>query len=63
MKADSGLSSNLSQPKRQIEIAAEKVREAKDEVVACRKAASRNELRPLPGDTAQNSIQRLAIHL
>jgi hypothetical protein len=58
MKADSGLASNLSQPRKQLDSAAEKVREAKEELVASRKAAARNELRPLPGDTPQNAIQR-----
>lgn len=53
MKADSG----VSHPAKQMEGAGQKVREAKEEIVACRKAAARNELRPLPGDTPQNAIQ------
>ncbi|XP_021951847.1 talin-1 isoform X2 [Folsomia candida] len=58
IKADSGLL-GPSEPRRQLESAAEKVQEVKAELLACQKAASRNELRPLPGDTMQNSIQRL----
>lgn len=58
IKADSGLL-GPSEPRRQLDSAAEKVREVKEELLVCQKAASRNELRPLPGDTMQNSIQRL----
>lgn len=59
IKADSGLLS--AEPRRKLENAAEKVHEVKEELLMCRKAASRNELRPLPGDTLQNSIQRYLI--
>jgi talin len=58
IKADSGLLA-VNEPRRQMDSAAEKVREVKEELIACRKAASRNELRPLPGETLQSSIQRL----
>jgi len=54
MKSDSG----VLQPAKQMESTGQKIREAKEEIVACRKAAARNELRPLPGDTPQNAVQR-----
>jgi talin len=61
IKADSGL--GASEPRRQLESAADKIQDVKEELLLCRKAASRNELRPLPGDTLQSSIQRYRIFL
>jgi len=57
IKADEGLD-GVTQPKKQIDAAAEKIREGKEEIIACKKDAARKELRPLPGDNVQNSIQR-----
>jgi len=59
MKADSGFVKITSQPQKQLDAAADKVREAKEDITACKKAALAHELRPLPGDTPQNAIQRL----
>lgn len=59
MKADSG----VSHPAKQMETAGHKIREAKEEIVACRKAAARNELRLLPGDTPENAIQRFEFYI
>ena len=58
IKADIGLTTP-SQPKRQMEHAAERIREVKEELIACRTAATKKELRPLPGDNVPNSIYRL----
>lgn len=57
IKADSGLV-GINDPRKQLDSAADKIQEVKEELIACRKAASNNDLRPLPGDTLQSSIQR-----
>lgn len=62
IKSDSGIVTYASsQPRKQLEGAADRIREVKEEVIACRKAAARNELRPLPGDSVQNTIQRFVL--
>ncbi|CAG7831157.1 unnamed protein product, partial [Allacma fusca] len=58
MKADIGMAVP-SHSRKQLEAAADKVHDAKDELVACKIAAAGKELRPLPGDDVHNAIQRL----